>query len=193
MFERFTEAARNVIVFAQEEAHQLKHNYIGTEHLLLGLLHEEYGVAAQTLVGHGLTLEGARAQIVHIVGRGQEVTSARSPFTPRAKRVLEMALREALALGCNYIGTEHLLLGLVREGEGVAARILDESAINFEQLRTELTEPLTMQESVSALNRAIKRTRADKEDAIRRQNFDEAIVCRAKERELKALKRELKE
>jgi ATP-dependent Clp protease ATP-binding subunit ClpC len=104
-----------------------------------------------------------------------------------------MALREALALGCNYIGTEHLLLGLVREGEGVAARILDESAINFEQLRTELTEPLTMQESVSALNRAIKRTRADKEDAIRRQNFDEAIVCRAKERELKALKRELKE
>src|SRR5215217_5134110 len=124
MFERFTERARQVVVLAQEEARTLKHNYIGTEHILLGLLREEEGLAARVLESLDITVERVRAQVVRIVGSGEEVTSGQIPFTPRAKKVLELALREALSLGHNYIGTEHILLGLVRENEGVAARIL---------------------------------------------------------------------
>ena len=115
MFERFTERARQVVVLAQEEARILKHNYIGTEHILLGLLREEEGLAARVLESLDITVERVRAQVVRIVGSGEEVTSGQIPFTPRAKKVLELALREALSLGHNYIGTEHILLGLVRE------------------------------------------------------------------------------
>src|SRR3979411_218444 len=124
MFERFTERARQVVVLAQEEARTLKHNYIGTEHILLGLLREEEGLAARVLESLDITVERVRAQVVRIVGSGEEAPSGQIPFTPRAKKVLELALREALSLGHNYIGTEHILLGLVRENEGVAARIL---------------------------------------------------------------------
>src|SRR6201998_885504 len=124
MFERFTERARQVVVLAQEEARTLKHNYIGTEHILLGLLREEEGLAARVLESLDITVEEVRAQVARIVGQGDEVTTGQIPFTPRAKKVLELALREALSLGHNYIGTEHILLGLVRENEGVAARIL---------------------------------------------------------------------
>jgi len=124
MFERFTERARQVVVLAQDEARALKQNYIGTEHLLLGLLREEEGVAARVLESLRVTLEEARFVVGRVVGQGDEVTTGQIPFTPRAKKVLELALREALSLGHNYIGTEHILLGLVRENEGVAARIL---------------------------------------------------------------------
>jgi len=124
MFERFTERARQVIVLAQAEARALKHNYIGTEHLLLGLLREEEGLAARVLASFGVTLEAVRAEVARIVGQGHEVEGGQIPFTPRAKKILELSLREALDLGHNYIGTEHLLLGLLREGEGVAVRIL---------------------------------------------------------------------
>ena len=115
MFERFTERARQVVVLAQDEARALKHNYIGTEHILLGLLREEEGLAARVLESLDITVEEVRAQVARIVGQGDEVTTGQIPFTPRAKKVLELALREALSLGHNYIGTEHILLGLVRE------------------------------------------------------------------------------
>jgi ATP-dependent Clp protease ATP-binding subunit ClpC len=124
VFERFSEEARQVIVLAQDEARLLRHNYIGTEHILLGLLREEQGLAARSLNSLDITLEEVRAQVGRIVGQGDEVASGQIPFTPRSKKVLELALREALSLGHNYIGTEHLLLALAREGDGVAARIL---------------------------------------------------------------------
>src|SRR5437867_10228510 len=124
MFERFTERARQVVVLAQDEARALKHNYIGTEHLLLGLLREEEGLGARVLESLDVTVEEVRAQVALIIGEGDEVKTGQIPFTPRAKKVLELALREALQLGDNYIGTEHILLGLVHEGQGVAMRIL---------------------------------------------------------------------
>src|SRR5829696_1095856 len=138
MFERFTERARQVVVLAQEEARTLKHNYIGTEHILLGLLREEEGLAARVLESLDITVERVRAQVVRIVGSGEEVTSGQIPFTPRAKKVLELALREALSLGHNYIGTEHILLGLVRENEGVAARILLDFDADADKIRNEI-------------------------------------------------------
>jgi ATP-dependent Clp protease ATP-binding subunit ClpC len=122
VFERFTERARRVVVLAQEEARTLRHHYIGTEHILLGLLREEEGTAARVLESLEITVERARDQVVRIVGSGEEVTSGQIPFTPRAKKVLELALRESLSLGHNYIGTEHILLGLISENEGVAFR-----------------------------------------------------------------------
>src|SRR6266581_586699 len=129
MFERFTAKARHVVVLSQDEARALNHNYIGTEHILLGLIHESEGLAARVLVGQfKLTLEGIRQEITDVVGTGKKQQSGHIPFTPRAKKVLELALREALQLSHNYIGTEHILLGLVREGEGVAAQILTEHA-----------------------------------------------------------------
>src|ERR1035438_636575 len=118
MFERFTDRARRVVVLAQEEARMLNHNYIGTEHLLLGLIHEGEGVAAKVLESMGISLEAVRQQVEEIVGRGKDAPSGHIPFTPRAKKVLELSLREAQILGHNYIGTEHILLGLIREGEG---------------------------------------------------------------------------
>jgi ATP-dependent Clp protease ATP-binding subunit ClpC len=135
VFERFSERARQVVVMAQEEARALRHNYIGTEHLLLGLLREDSGVAAQVLESLGVTVEEVRAQVAEIVGEGDEVTTGQIPFTPRAKKVLELSLREALSLGANYIGTEHLLLGLARENDGVAARILLDFGADAETIR----------------------------------------------------------
>src|SRR5207248_2960320 len=134
----FTPRAKRVLELAVEEARALGHNYVGTEHLLLGLLREGEGVAAQVLGSFDITLERVRAQVARIVGRGEEATSGQVPFTPRVKTVLELALREALSLGHNFIGTEHILLGLVRENEGVAARILVDFHADAEQVRDEV-------------------------------------------------------
>src|SRR6187200_1404821 len=124
MFERFTERARQVVVLAQEEARTLKHNYIGTEHILLGLLREEEGLAARVLESLDITVERVRAQVVRIVGSGEEVTSGQIPFTPRAKKVLELALREALSLGHNYIGTDHILLGFDADSDKIRNEVI---------------------------------------------------------------------
>lgn len=142
MFERFTERARQVVVLAQEEARALRHNYIGTEHILLGLLREFDGVAAQALESLGITLEMVRGDVTRIIGAGEELTSAMIPFTPRAKSVLAIALREALGLRHNYIGTEHVLLGLVREREGVAVRILGDHDADPERVRNAVIRTL---------------------------------------------------
>ncbi len=125
MFERFTDRARRVVVLAQEEARMLDHTYIGTEHILLALIREGGGVAAQALESLGITEEAARLQVEEIVGQGQQAPSGHIPFTPRAKKVLQLSMREAIALGHGYVGTEHILLGLVREGDGVAIRVLN--------------------------------------------------------------------
>ena len=144
MFERFTERARRVVVLAQQEARALQHNYIGTEHLLLGLLGTEEGLASRGLVGLGVTLDEARAQVVRIVGQGDEITTGQIPFTPRAKRVLELSMNEGLSLGHNYVGTEHLLLGLVRENDGVASHILrDRFGLDAEMIRKEIIRMLS--------------------------------------------------
>src|ERR1700759_4013894 len=143
MFERFTERARQVVVLAQDEAGALKHNYIGTEHILLGLLREEEGLAARVLDSLDITVEEGRAQVGRIVGQGDGCTPGQIPFTPRAKKVLELALREALSLGHNYIGTEHILLGLVRENEGVASRILLDFDADSEKIRNEVIRMLS--------------------------------------------------
>ncbi len=124
MFERFTSRARHVVVLSQEEARLLNHNYIGTEHILLGLLGEPESIGGQVLASFGLTRDGVREEVVEKIGRGKSAPSGHIPFTPRAKKTLELSLREALAIKHNYIGTEHILLGLIREGEGVAAQIL---------------------------------------------------------------------
>jgi ATP-dependent Clp protease ATP-binding subunit ClpC len=142
VFERFTERARQVVVLAQDEARGLKHNYIGTEHLLLGLLREEEGLAARVLASLGVTTEETRAQVATIIGQGDEVAAGQIPFTPRAKKVLELSLREALSLGHNYIGTEHVLLGLARENSGVAARILLDLGADAEKIRNEIVRML---------------------------------------------------
>ncbi|HET7744770.1 MAG TPA: Clp protease N-terminal domain-containing protein, partial [Gaiellaceae bacterium] len=131
------------MVLAQDEARALKHNYIGTEHILLGLLREEEGLAARVLESLDITVEEVRAQVARIVGQGDEVTTGQIPFTPRAKKVLELALREALSLGHNYIGTEHILLGLGRENEGVAARILLDFDADAEKIRNEIIRMLS--------------------------------------------------
>ncbi|CAA9409200.1 MAG: ATP-dependent Clp protease, ATP-binding subunit ClpC, partial [uncultured Rubrobacteraceae bacterium] len=141
-FERFTERARKVVVLAQDEARHFNHNYIGTEHLLLGLLREDEGVAAQALSSLNVTLDEVREQVESIVGYGEEGTGAQAPFTPRSKKVLELALREALQLGHNYIGTEHILLGLVRESEGVAARVLSNLDVDPDKVRREVVRRL---------------------------------------------------
>jgi len=153
MFERFTEQARQVVVLAQEEARSLRHDYIGTEHLLLGLLREEGGLAARALRGLDIHDERVRAEVVRIVGPREEVTSGRFPFTPRAKKVLELALREALSLGHNYIGTEHLLLGLARENDGIAARILLDFDADWEKIRNEVIRMLAAAPRPSSVRR----------------------------------------
>ena len=143
MFERFTDRARRVVVLAQEEARMLNHNYIGTEHILLGLIHEGEGVAAKGLESLGISLEGVRAQVEEIIGQGQQAPSGHIPFTPRAKKVLELSLREALQLGHNYIGTEHILLGLIREGEGVAAQVLVKLGADLNRVRQQVIQLLS--------------------------------------------------
>ncbi|MET3421721.1 ATP-dependent Clp protease ATP-binding subunit ClpC [Actinoplanes tereljensis] len=143
MFERFTDRARRVVVLAQEEARMLNHNYIGTEHILLGLIHEGEGVAAKALESLGISLEGVRQQVEEIIGQGQQAPSGHIPFTPRAKKVLELSLREALQLGHNYIGTEHILLGLIREGEGVAAQVLVKLGADLNRVRQQVNQLLS--------------------------------------------------
>ncbi|WP_407319193.1 ATP-dependent Clp protease ATP-binding subunit [Isoptericola halotolerans] len=143
MFERFTDRARRVVVLAQEEARMLNHNYIGTEHILLGLIHEGEGVAAKALESLGISLDGVRAQVTEIIGEGQQAPSGHIPFTPRAKKVLELSLREALQLGHNYIGTEHILLGLIREGEGVAAQVLTKMGADLNKVRQQVIQLLS--------------------------------------------------
>ncbi|MGH3899682.1 MAG: ATP-dependent Clp protease ATP-binding subunit [Pseudonocardiaceae bacterium] len=143
MFERFTDRARRVVVLAQEEARMLNHNYIGTEHILLGLIHEGEGVAAKALESLGIALEGVRQQVEEIIGQGQQAPTGHIPFTPRAKKVLELSLREALQLGHNYIGTEHILLGLIREGEGVAAQVLVKLGADLNRVRQQVLQLLS--------------------------------------------------
>src|SRR6187549_1021179 len=143
MFERFTDRARRVVVLAQEEARGLNHNYIGTEHILLGLIHEGEGVASKALESLGISLEAVREQVQEIIGQGQQAPTGHIPFTPRAKKVLELSLREALQLGHNYIGTEHILLGLIREGEGVAAQVLVKVGADLSRVRQQVIQLLS--------------------------------------------------
>jgi len=191
VFERFTERARQVVVLAQGEARALKHNYIGTEHLLLGLLREEEGLAARVLESLDITVEEVRAQVARIVGHGDEApTASQIPFTPRAKKVLELALREAMSLGHNYIGTEHILLGIVRENQGVGARILLEFDADAETIRNEVLRVLG-RHAVHAqenpeLRAEIERVRAEKEEAIEAKDFEKAARLRDLERGLTA-------
>ncbi len=142
MFERFTERARQVVVLAQEEARTLKHNWIGTEHILLGLLREEEGLAASVLESLGVALERVRADVVAIVGCGEDVTADQIPFTPRAKKLLELALQEALILRHTHLGTEHILLGLVRENQGVASRVLLDLGADAQKIRETVLQSL---------------------------------------------------
>jgi len=142
MFERFTERARRVVVLAQEEARMLNHNYIGTEHILLALIQEGEGVAAKALRSLGVSLEEVRSDVKDIVGQGATAPVGHVPFTPRAKKVMELSLRESLQLHHNYIGTEHILLGLVREGEGVAAQVLQKRGATLDQVRRQVVEML---------------------------------------------------
>ena len=142
MFERFTDRARRVVVLAQVEARMLNHDYIGTEHILLGLIHEGEGVAAKALESLGISLDAVRQQVEEIIGQGQQAPSGHIPFTPRAKKVLELSLRESLQLGHNYIGTEHILLALLREGEGVAAQTLVRLGADLNRVRQQVIQLL---------------------------------------------------
>jgi len=202
MFERFTDRARRVVVLAQEEARLLNHNYVGTEHLLLGLIHEGQGVAAKALELLGIRLEAVRAQVEEIVGRGQMAPTGHIPFTPRAKKVLELSLREAKQLGHNYIGTEHILLGLLREGEGVAAQVLVRLGADLSRVRGQVIGLLSGDagtEEAAARTRLVRMTvpddlleaqgqfaevRREKEAAINAEDFDQAAALRDKEQQL---------
>jgi len=204
MFERFTDGARRVIVLAQEEARLLNHNYIGTEHILLDLLHEGEGVAAQALESLGISPEAARALVEEIIGRGQSPLTGHIPFTPRAKRVLELSLHEALQLGHNYIGTEHLLLALVREGEGVGAQVLVRLGASLPRVREQTLELLpeggsqpdaeatartrlvrmTVPEHLRELDEQLAQVRREKQAAIDAQDFTSAAALRDAEKDL---------
>jgi ATP-dependent Clp protease ATP-binding subunit ClpA len=208
MFERFTEQARQVVVLAQDEARLLKHNYIGTEHILLGLIREEEGIAARVLASRAVTLEEVRDDVARIIGLGESGPVGQIPFTPRAKRVLEHALRECISLGHSWIGTEHILLGLSDEGEGVAAKILLDFGVDHEQASTEvlrllagpasaveeeqpvaqeLTSPPFSKEFIDELRRLSE----EKERAILTQDFEEAARLRDRERRLTRIAGEL--
>jgi ATP-dependent Clp protease ATP-binding subunit ClpA len=202
VFERFTDRARRVIPLAQEEAQRLNHNYIGTEHLLLGLLREGDGVAAKALASLGISLEAVRAQVEELIGQGQTAPTGHIPFTPRAKKVLELSLREALQLGHNYVGTEHILLGLIREGEGVAAQVLARFGADHARLREQVLRLLTGgSEGAAAGTRLVRMTvpvdlvdaaeqlaevRRQKEAAIDEREFDTAAALRDREKQLLA-------
>ena len=142
MFEKFTDRARRVVVQAQEEARTLNHSYIGTEHILLGLIREGAGVGAKALESLGISLEAVRRQVEETIGRGQHSPSGHIPFTPQAKKVLELSLSEALQLHHSYIGTEHILLGLIREGDGVAAQVLAEHGADLDRVREQVVQLL---------------------------------------------------
>jgi ATP-dependent Clp protease ATP-binding subunit ClpA len=162
MFERFTDRTRRVVVLAQEEARMLNHGYIGTEHILLGLIREGDGYAARTLESLGISLDAVRQQVEEIIGRGQQAPSGHIPFTPRAKKVLELAQREARALGHAYVGTEHILLGLIREGDGVAAQVLVNLGADLNRVRQQVIQLLHGHQGtdVGAGSRRGKRARA---------------------------------
>jgi ATP-dependent Clp protease ATP-binding subunit ClpA len=162
MFERFTDRARRVVVLAQDEARMLNHNYIGTEHILLGLIHEGEGLAAKALESLGISLQAVRQQVEQIIGQGESAPAAgHIPFTPRAKKVLELSLREAMQLGHNYLGTEHILLGLIREGEGVAAQVLVKLGADLSRVREQVIQLLhEYQGKEPAASRARRRERA---------------------------------
>ena len=157
-FEKFSERARRVLTSAQEEAQNLNHSYIGTEHILLGLIREEEGVAAKVLINLGINLSKVRSAVEFIIGRGEKSSVGEIGLTPRAKRVIELAIDEARHLGHNYIGTEHLLLGLLHEGEGVAAGVLDSFGITLEQARNEATHVLSQGVGRPRPSRATNRT-----------------------------------
>jgi ATP-dependent Clp protease ATP-binding subunit ClpC len=203
VFERFTDRARRVLVLAQEEARLLNHNYIGTEHLLLGLIHEGEGVAATALESLGISLEAVRAQVEEIIGQGQSAPTGHIPFTPRAKKVLELSLREAKQLGHNYIGTEHILLGLIREGEGVAAQVLVKLGAGLDRVRQQVIHVLsgsaaagmeagartrlvrmTVPEELRQAEEQLAQVRREKEAAIDAEDFERAAGLRDKERQL---------
>ncbi len=202
MFQRFTDRARRVVHLAQEEARLLCHNYVGTEHLLLGLLYDGEGVAAKALGSLGISLERVRAQVEEIIGRGQTIPSGHIPFTPRAKKVLELSLREALQLGHSYIGTEHILLGLIREGEGVAAQVLARLGADHARVRERVLELLTGEcEEPGVETRLVRLTvpadlvdtaeqlaevRRQKEAAIDAGDLDSATALRDQEKQLLA-------
>jgi ATP-dependent Clp protease ATP-binding subunit ClpA len=206
LFDRFTDRARRVVVLAQEEARLLNHNYVGTEHLLLGLIHEGEGVAAKALESLGISLEAVRAQVEEIIGQGQSAPTGHIPFTPRAKKVLELSLREAKQLGHSYIGTEHILLGLIREGEGVAAQVLvklgadlsrgrqqviqllsgytgGEGAAEQAGTRTRLVR-MTVPEELREVEEELAQVRREKEAAIDAEDFERAAGLRDQERQL---------
>jgi ATP-dependent Clp protease ATP-binding subunit ClpC len=203
VFERFTDRARRVVVYAQEEAQLLNHNYVGTEHLLLGLAHDGQGVAAKALESLGIRLEAVRVQVEAIIGRGQRAPSGHVPFTPRAKKVLELSLREAKQLGHNYIGTEHILLGLIREGEGVAAQVLVELGGDLSRVRQQVLQVLsghagvqvgartrlvrmTVPDDLREAEEQLAQVRREKEAAIDAEEFDRAAALRDQERQLLA-------
>jgi ATP-dependent Clp protease ATP-binding subunit ClpA len=203
VFEQFTDRARRVIVLAQEEARLLNHNYIGTEHLLLGL-DREGGVAAKALELLGIRLEALRSQVEEIIGQGQHAPSGHIPFTPRAKKVLELSLREALQLGHDYIGTEHILLGLIREGEGVAAQVLVRFGADLPRARQQVIQVLaghtgavqagartrlvrmTVPEDLREAEAQLAQVRGQKQAAIDAEEFDRAAALRDQERQLLA-------
>jgi ATP-dependent Clp protease ATP-binding subunit ClpA len=207
MFERFTDRARRVVVLGQEEARLLNHDYIGTEHLLLGLIHEGEGVAALALESLGMRLEAVRAQVQEIIGRGESeaASSGQIPFTPRAKKVLELSLRESQQLGHNYIGTEHILLGLIREGQGVAAQVLVKLGADFSRVRQQVIQLLsgsaggsevaaetrlmqmTVPEDLREAEEQLVEVRRHKVAAIEAQDFDRAAALR--DQELRLLER----
>jgi ATP-dependent Clp protease ATP-binding subunit ClpA len=206
MFERFTDRARRVIVFAQEEARLLNHDYIGTEHLLLGLIHDGEGVAAKALESLGISLQAVRREVEESIGQGQSAPTGHIPFTPRAKKVLELSLRDALQLGHNYIGTEHLLLGLLREGKGVAAQVLVKLGADLSRVRQQVIGLLSgyagavaTAEQVGARVRLVRMTvpddlreaeeqlaqlRQQKQQAIDAQDFEQAAALRDAENQL---------
>jgi ATP-dependent Clp protease ATP-binding subunit ClpA len=202
MFERFTDRARRVVVLAQEEARLLNHNYVGTEHLLLGLIHEGQGVAAKALESLGIRLEAVRAQVEEIIGQGQGAPTGHVPFTPRAKKVLELSLRESKQLGHDYIGTEHILLGLIREGEGVAAQVLVRLGADLSRTRGQVIGLLsgstggveagartrlvrmTIPADLFLLEEQLAQVRRQKEAAIDAEDFDRAAALRDQEQQL---------
>ena len=185
VFERYTDRARRVVVLAQEEARMLNHNYIGTEHLLLGLVHEGQGVAARALESLGASLETVRLQVEEIIGQGQQAPSGHIPFTPRVKKVLELAGREAEELGHTYIGTEHLLLGLIREGDGVGAQVLARLGVDLGAARQRVVGLLHGHAESIALGQRPRRGRRDRD-----RLFDDALVrIDALDRQLAAIER----
>src|SRR4030043_1266056 len=180
-FEKFSERARRVLTIAQEEARNLNHSYIGTEHILLGLVREDECVAAKVLMNLGIGLSKVRSAVEFIIGRGEKQSSGETGLTPRAKKVIELAIDEARQMGHNYIGTEHLLLGLLREGEGVASSVLDSFGITLERARAETAHILTQGAPKARMSRSASRTPAldqlgiDLTAAARKKKLDPII------------------